>query len=117
MKVIKGAYKMPIYNKLVRDKIPQIIEKDGKSLSKKILFETEYLIAVNEKMQEEIEEYYSSTSNEESLEELADLLELIHAASKALGASINEVEKIREKKARKRGGFEEGIFLIEVEDD
>lgn len=108
---------MPIYNKLVRDKIPEIIKRDGKKTTKKILPESEYLIAVNTKMQEELNEYLSAKTNEEAVEELADLLELIHAASKALDADIEEVEKVRKAKALKRGGFEDRIFLIEVEDD
>lgn len=108
---------MPVYNKLVRDKIPEIIKTSGKELSTRILGEEEYLDSVNEKMQEELDEYLSAVTNEESIEELADLLELIHAASASLGANIAEVEKVRKEKANKRGGFNDRIYLIEVEDD
>lgn len=58
----------------------------------------------------------TALANEEALEELADILELMHALSRIHGASIEEVDKIREEKAAKRGGFDEKIFLIEVED-
>lgn len=62
-----------------------------------------------------MEEYQNASNDNESLEELADLLELMHALAKVHGASMEEVEKIRQDKASKRGGFEEKIFLIEVE--
>jgi len=108
---------MPVYKKLVRDKIPEIIAKEGKEFSTKILSKEEYVSSVNEKMEEELDEYLQAETNVEAVEELADLLELIHAASSALGANIEEVEKVRKEKAIKRGGFEDRIFLIDVEDD
>ena len=57
------------------------------------------------------------TTNEDAIEELADLLELIHAAAAVYDTTFEELEKIRVDKAKKRGGFDERIFLIEVEDD
>lgn len=107
---------MPIYNKLVRDRIPDIIENSGKKFTTRILDDEEYAAELKKKLLEEIEEYQQAKSNEESLEELADVLELMHALAKIHGANIEEVEKIRAEKAEKRGGFEEKIFLIEVED-
>ncbi|PAQ16089.1 phosphoribosyl-ATP pyrophosphohydrolase [Bacillaceae bacterium SAOS 7] len=108
---------MPIYNKLVRDRIPEIIEKAGKSSKTRILNEQEYYEEVHKKMNEELMEYEAADNDEEALEELADLLELIHAAATIHGANYEQLEAIRERKAEKRGGFEERIFLIEVEDD
>ena len=55
--------------------------------------------------------------SKEAVEELADILELLHAAVKIHGSSIEELEQIRQAKAEKRGGFDKRIFLIEVEDD
>ncbi|MBW8347900.1 nucleoside triphosphate pyrophosphohydrolase [Bacillus sp. IITD106] len=108
---------MPIYNKLVRDRIPEIIEATGKSLMTRILDESEYHSELRKKMNEELKEYEATDNNEDALEELADLLELIHAATAIHGSNFNQLEAIRQKKAEKRGGFDERIFLIEVEDD
>ncbi|MFD1032482.1 pyrophosphohydrolase domain-containing protein [Metaplanococcus flavidus] len=108
---------MPIYNKLVRDNIPQVIEKTNKQFSTRILSKEEYMVEVKKKMNEELEEYQEAATNEEAVEELADLLELVHAAVKIHGATIEQLEEVRRAKAEKRGGFEQRIFLIEVEDD
>ncbi len=113
----KGVVDMPVYNKLVRDRIPEIIEMSGKVFTTRILEEDDYLIEINKKMHEELAEYEEATSNEDSVEELADLLELIYAAANTYGTTIEELEKIRIHKAKIRGGFEERIFLVDVEDD
>lgn len=108
---------MPVYNKLVRDRIPEIIENSGKKFTTKILDDDQYELELKKKLKEEMEEYQNASNDNEALEELADLLELMHALAKVHGASMEEVEKIRQDKASKRGGFEEKIFLIEVEDE
>ena len=108
---------MPIYNKLVRDRIPEIIEKSGKIVTSRLLDDEEYMIEINKKMHEELAEYEATTTNEDAIEELADLLELIHAAAAIYDTTFEELEKVRVYKAKKRGGFEERIYLIEVEDD
>ena len=108
---------MPIYNKLVRDNIPQVIERTNKQFSTRVLSKEEYMVEVKKKMNEELEEYQRAETNEEAVEELADMLELIHAALKIHGATIEQLEEVRRAKAEKRGGFEKRIFLIEVEDD
>lgn len=108
---------MPAYNKLVRDNIPKVIEKTQKNFSTRILSKEEYMVEVKKKMNEELEEYQEATTNEEAVEELADILELMHAAVKIHGATIEQLEEVRRAKAEKRGGFEKRIFLIEVEDD
>lgn len=108
---------MPVYNKLVRDRIPEIISQSGKTCSTRILNEKEYIKEVRQKLDEELTEYKTAENNEEALEELADLLELIHAATAVHGADFNKLEAIRQQKAEKRGGFSERVFLIEVEDD
>jgi len=107
---------MPVYNKLVRDRIPEIIENDGKKCSTKILDEESYLSELRKKVHEELQEYEEASSDIEAVEELADILELIHALAKTHNATIEEVERIRAEKAVKRGGFNDKIFLIEVED-
>ncbi|MCQ6277082.1 nucleoside triphosphate pyrophosphohydrolase [Bacillus sp. V3B] len=108
---------MPIHNKLVRNKIPQIIQDAGKTPVTKILNEAEYIMELHKKSDEELKEYLAAETNEAALEELADLLEIIHALAKTHDSSIEEVEKIRVEKAAKRGGFSDKVFLIEVKDD
>lgn len=107
---------MSIYTKLVRDKIPQIIEDSGKKFTTEILNDHDYIKYLKLKSYEELDEYCASHSNEEALEELADLLEVIHALANYHGFSMEEVEEVRIAKADKRGGFKEKILLIEVED-
>lgn len=107
---------MPTYNKLVRDRIPEIIEKTGKKFTTTILSDQEYIKELKKKSFEELEEYVNTSTHEDALEELADVLEIIHALSRCHGSSIKGVEKIREKKAEERGGFEERIYLVDVED-
>ena len=101
------------YNKLVRDRIPEIIEASGKRCVWSTLSDEEYLAKLDEKLNEELAEYQES----KSMEELADLLEVIQAVATARGSSIEEVETIRRDKAAKRGGFEMKILLTEVIDD
>lgn len=98
------------YHKLVRDRIPEIIEKSGKTCVTSELSASEYVKMLDEKLNEELAEYQESKSPEE----LADLLEVIRAVAAARGSSIEEVEKIRVEKASKRGGFEKRILLLEV---
>lgn len=108
---------MLIYNKLVRDHIPRIIEEKGKKLNYRILATEDYKKAIKQKLTEEINEYKEAKTHGEAVEELADILELIHAAAKIHGTTTEQLEEVRRLKAEKRGGFEKRIFLIEVEDD
>ncbi|SMQ78398.1 Predicted house-cleaning noncanonical NTP pyrophosphatase, all-alpha NTP-PPase (MazG) superfamily [Bacillus sp. OV166] len=108
---------MPVHNKLVRDRIPEIIESTGKKFSAKTLDNGEYIKELKNKSKEELEEYLNAATDKDAIEELADLLEIIHALAECHGSSFEEVEKVRQKKAEKRGGFKEKIFLIEVEDE
>lgn len=98
------------YHKLVRDKIPAIIEAQGKTCRYEVLPEEEYLRMVDAKLHEELAEYDESHQPEE----LADLLEVIYAAAAARGVSREELEAIRSEKAQKRGGFEKRYLLLEV---
>jgi predicted house-cleaning noncanonical NTP pyrophosphatase (MazG superfamily) len=107
---------MPTYHKLVRDKIPQIIESKGKEFSTKVLNDEDFIKYLKEKAYEELDEYCTAETDREAVEELADLLEVIRALAKHHGSSIEEVEVVRKYKAEKRGGFQEKVFLIEVED-
>ena len=98
------------YNKLIRDRIPEIIEISGKSCVTEVLSDEEYLKMIDAKLDEELAEYHK----DENLEELADLLEVIYAAAKARGYTLEELEKVRAEKAEKRGAFEKKLLLKEV---
>lgn len=99
-----------MYHKLVRDYIPEIIEAGGKACSCETLSDEEYLRLLDEKLSEELAEYQES----KSLEELADLLEVMQAVVRARGWTIEQLEQVRADKAAKRGGFEKKILLKEV---
>lgn len=99
-----------IHQKLVRDRIPEIIEASGKTCVTRILPDEEYLAALDAKLQEELAEYQA----DKSMEELADLLEVMMAVAQARGHSFEEVERIRREKAEKRGGFRDRIWLESV---
>lgn len=98
------------YNKLIRDRIPEIIEASGKTCVTEMLSDEEYLKMIDAKLDEELAEYHK----DENLEELADLLEVIYAAAKARGYTLEELEKVRAEKAEKRGAFEKKLLLKEV---
>jgi predicted house-cleaning noncanonical NTP pyrophosphatase (MazG superfamily) len=106
---------MPVYNKLVRDRIPEIIENTGKKFTTERLSDTRYIEELKKKSFEELEEYCEAESRVDALEEMADLLEIMHALAKYHGSSMEEIEKIRVQKAEERGGFREKVYLIEVE--
>ena len=99
-----------IYNKLVRDKIPEIIEKSDNKCEIEILSDEDYIKMIDAKLDEELAEYHK----DQNLEELADLLEVIYAAAKARGFSLDELEKIRKQKVEQRGGFEKKILLVKT---
>lgn len=98
------------YNKLVRDHIPEIIEKSGSKCITQILSVDEYIEKLDEKLDEELAEYH----NDKNIEELADLIEVIYACAQARGFSLEELEKVRSDKNEKRGGFNRRILLKQV---
>ena len=98
------------YNKLVRDRIPEIIEASGAECKTEILSDERYLEMIDAKLDEELAEYHK----DQNIEELADLLEIIRAATLARGYTLEELEDVRAKKAEKRGGFAKKILLIET---
>lgn len=104
---------MKKYNKLVRDKIPEIIKSSGKKAVVQELDLGEYAQKLDEKLREEMNEYFDSSDNE--IEELADLIEVVYAIAESKGCSINEFERIRREKREQRGGFESRLMLVESE--
>lgn len=102
------------FNKLVRDKIPQIIVSQGNIPDTEILDSALYSRHLNLKLLEECKEVIEAESKESKIEELADLLEVIHGIINDIGTSIDEVEKVRLDKKEKRGGFDNKIFLKKI---
>ena len=101
---------MKVYNKLVRDKIPEIIENSGKTCVTRILSDDEYLKELDIKLNEEVAEYQA----DKSLEEMADVLEVLQAICIDRGYSLEQLEEVRKKKADERGGFKNKIYLEHV---
>ncbi len=104
---------MTKYNKAIRDNIPEIIQKSGKSCNVKILPDEQFLVEIEKKLSEEIAEY----QNDKKPEELADILEVIYKIAQLKGISEEELEKIRIKKLEERGRFEKNLFLIDTSKD
>ncbi|SEO12321.1 Predicted house-cleaning noncanonical NTP pyrophosphatase, all-alpha NTP-PPase (MazG) superfamily [Amphibacillus marinus] len=105
---------MPVYNKLVRDKIPSIINKSGKLAQICILSDAEYQDALSEKLNEEIEELIEAQTREERLEEADDVLTVLEAFLCHYGLTMQEVEQVKVNKEVSHGGFSQRIFLEEV---
>lgn len=108
---------MAAYNKLVRDYIPDIIEKAGKKYQIRQLSEEEYIDALREKLREETNELMNAWSRQEVIEEAADLLEVLHALATANETSMDAIEEMRQKKAEERGAFQQRVFLLEVDEE
>ena len=100
------------YNKLVRDRIPEIIEASGKNCVAEILSDEDYLCMIDAKLDEELAEYHK----DQNIEELADLIEVIYAAAKARGYTLEQLETVRAEKAAKRGIFQKKLLLKKVID-
>ena len=98
------------YNKLVRDKIPEIIKHKGAVPITHIAEDEEYWQKLKEKLQEEVNEFLKD-SNEE---ELADILEVIYAICDFKNFDKGKLELLRKKKAEERGGFKDKIILDET---
>lgn len=100
-----------IYNKLVRDNIPNIIEKDGEIPVTRILSDNEYRIELYKKLLEECNELVSAKTSDDIIEEASDVFEVLSAISELEGRNIDKVIETSNKKKSKRGGFTKKIFL------
>ena len=98
------------YDKLIRDKIPEIIEQSGKKCIVEVMDNDTYIEYLDQKLNEELAEYHQ----DKSIEELADLLEVMYAVVVARGYSVEELERKRLDKAEKRGAFEKRLLLKSV---
>ena len=95
---------MTKFNKAIRDKIPEIIKESGKNCNVKKLTDSEFLVQLEKKLVEELSEYQES----KKVEELADILEVIYRISELKGITSDELDCIKNEKAKKRGKFEIG---------
>lgn len=100
-----------IHNKLVRDKIPEIIKESGKKCKTKVLSEKDYVFELERKLSEEVHEY----KLDKNPDELCDVLEVVYALAAARGMSVEELEAKRVAKKEGRGGFDGRVYLIEAE--
>ena len=101
---------MKKFNKVIRDKIPEIIQKDGQTCNIQILSDEKFMVEIEKKLSEEVKEY----QNDKNPEELSDILEVIYRIAQLRGISKEELEKIRIKKMQDKGGFEKNLFLIDT---
>jgi len=100
-----------VYNKAIRDKIPEIIEQSGRRSIIKILSDEEFIRELEKKLTEEIDEYLNS----KSIEELTDIIEVVYRIAELIGISLDKLESLRINKKNERGGFSKNLFLIQVE--
>ena len=101
------------YNKVIRDKIPEIIQSDGFTCNVKTLSDIEVLEKMEKKLDEEVTEYHQS----KSVEEIADILEVLERIAELRGTSVKELIRIKEEKAQKRGKFEKNLFLVDTDEN
>lgn len=103
---------MKSYNKLVRDKIPEVIRKSGKECEVEIASKEEKYNLLENKLKEEVGEFLE----DKNLEELADVMEVLFGLADALGYSERDLIEARNKKKEERGGFKKGIILKSVKE-
>ena len=109
-------YIMKIYNKLIRDRIPEIIAKDGNTADIIILSEESFKQAIKEKLIEEATEVCNADNRDEVLSELADLQEVMDTIKQIYNINTLEVNTIQAVKALQRGKFEKRLYLKSVKE-
>jgi len=110
--VRRDHMKAVTYNKLVRDRIPEIIAASGSEAKTRVLSEDEFVQALRDKLVEEAQEAAPSTARSDLLNEAADVLEVLYTLINRLGLCLADIESFRQKRALDRGGFQERILLI-----
>lgn len=99
-----------MYEKLVRDRIPEVIARDGFIPVTRTVTGSALRASLHAKLSEEAAEF----QQEPSTDELADVLEVLRALGEAYGIDWAEVETVRTRKRVERGGFDAGIYLVEA---
>lgn len=105
---------MPDYGKLVRDRIPEILEAQGIHFETRLLAPDERRPALYAKLVEELAELEAASDPVDVAAEIADLLEVVYALADEAGIDRVELEQLRQRKAAERGGFRDGVLLIRV---
>ncbi len=105
-----------IYNKLIRDKIPEIIKKNKAVPKVLVLNAKQFKIALKEKLIEEAKELLAAKTNKEILNELADIFELLESIALNNNITMNQIKKQKEKKKKEQGGFDKKLFLKYVDE-
>ena len=111
MSIESGEIMEREFNKLVRDNIPDIIESNGEESITRVLEQDEYRTELYKKLLEEANEVISSKTSDETIEELADVLEILKSIAELNGKKLDDVVEVAKQKRLKRGGFEKRIFL------
>lgn len=101
--------------KLIRDRLPAIMRAQGLAVFDRRLSDTEFVAALKDKLLEEAQEAHEAASTAELVDELADVMEVIHALAGASGVSLDDIEARRQAKRVERGGFEARVFNAAVE--
>jgi len=104
------------YNKLIRDKIPEIIKKNGANPKIFVLDEEQFKNALKEKLVEESKELLEAKTDDKILNELSDVLQLVESIALNNDTTLAKVEKQKEKKKVERGGFDKKLFLEYVDE-
>lgn len=107
---------MAYYNRLVRDKIPELLELAGKKGTFRILGDKEFESELKKKLAEGVKDYREAVNESDAAEELAGLFEILISLTKVHHLTLRELDEIRQEKAKKHGRFHERLFLIKVED-
>ena len=102
------------YNKLVRDKIPEIIQKDGSKSETRVLSKKKYRLFLLKKLGEEAKELEKAKTKKKLNEELADVMQVVDSIIEEFGLSRKEVNKKKREKKKKRGGFKKKILLVKT---
>lgn len=103
------------YNKLIRDKILEIIKKAGERPFWRVLNKKEYFREVKKKILEEAKELIGAANKEDVINEIVDIQELIDVLSSEIGLAKPQIKKQQKEKNKKRGGFKKRLFLIKTE--
>ena len=103
------------YNKLIRDKIPEIIKNDGWIPILKTLNKKEFLIALQKKVAEEAGELIKAKNRKGISEEIVDIQEILDAITSEIGSTKSEIKNQQKIKNKKRGAFKKRLFLIREE--
>lgn len=107
---------MKIYHKLVRDNVPEIMEKEGKKCVVKILDDAEYKQTLLRKIVEEAAEMRESNGDlQELIKEVGDVQEVLESIVKAFGLDAAEIERVKNERKTARGSFEKKVFLESAE--